>query len=148
MHSLLDRAELARLHAQVAGQPVDIGALATAADRALAEERFEDAEKLLRGALIAAPDRCDLWHRLGRLAEGWGEVDQAAEAYRRAMALDEDEVVALDLARLLASGGELEEAYALSTWLALQAESASVQGAASALATSIERREVRHASAR
>lgn len=145
MQSLFDRAQLARLHAQVAGQPVDIPALLKAADRALAEERYADAETLLSGAIISDPDRADAWHRLGRLAEAYGEVDEAAEAYRRAMELAEDEDVALDLARLLASGGQLEEAEGLASWLALQAERRSVRRAASQLARVIEDREARRA---
>ena len=145
MRKLFDRAELARLHAQVAGQPVDVASLLKAADAAFNEERFEDTEKLLRGALIARPQRADTWHRIGRLAEAFGEIDDAVEAYRRALDLAEDEDVALDLARILASSGDFEEAAGLANWLALQAASTSIQRNAAALATSIEKREERHA---
>ena len=145
MRKLLDRAELARMHSQVAGQPVDVGTLIRAADTALAAEQLDDAETLLTGALIAEPERADAWHRLGLLAEAFGDVDEAAEAYRRAMELAEDEAVALDLARLLASGGQFEEAGALADWLALESESISIRRRATALARSIEAREVRRA---
>ncbi len=145
MQTLFDRAELARLHAQIAGQPVDVPSLLKAADSAMAEERYADAETLLRGALIACPEQADIWHRLGLLFEAFGDIDEAVEAYRRAIELDEDESVALDLARVLASAGEFEEAGALADWLALECESISIQRAAIALAASIERREARHA---
>ena len=145
MQSLFDRAQLARLHAQVVGQPVDIPALLKAADAALVEERFGDAEILLRGAIISGPDRSETWHRLGRLAEAYGEIDEATEAYRRAMELQEDEAVALDLARLLLSSGDFEEAEALAGWLALQANDPDIRRSASILANTIDRREARHA---
>lgn len=148
METLFDRAQLARLHAEVAGQPVDVPALLKAADAAFTEERYADTETLLRGALIAAPEQADIWHRLGQLAEVYGEVDHAAEAYRRAMELDDDERIVLDLARLLASSGVFEEAGALAAWLALQAESTSIRRAATQLAASIEKREADHAAAR
>ncbi|MEL7369072.1 MAG: hypothetical protein AAFN74_09190 [Myxococcota bacterium] len=145
MQTLFDRAELARLHAQVVGQPVDLAALVKAADKAIAEERFDDAETVMRGAIIAAPERADFWHRLGLIAEGFGETDEATEAYRRSMELAEDDTVALDLARHLASCGEFDEASSLANYLALQADSISIQRAAAALAASIEQREARHA---
>ena len=145
MQKLFDRAELARLHAQVAGLTTDVSALLSAAETALDEERFADAETLLRGALIAAPDRAAAWHGLGRLAEAGGDIDHAEEAYRRAMALDEDEQVALDLARLLASSGQFDESHSLATWLGLQATSSPIRRAAAALAVLIERREAHHA---
>ena len=77
----------------------------------------------------------------GGADECFGEIDAAAEAYRQAMALGGDEAAALDLARLLTSSGELEEARALTSWLAIQATSTEIRKSAAILASLIERRQ-------
>lgn len=145
LHSLIDLDHLDQLHAQASGTPVDAGALQAAADEALEEERFADAETLIRGALVAAPKRPAAWRSLARLAEAWGEVDVAILALRRAVELGNDEVAALELASLLAGTGAFDEASALAHALGIDAESRWVRARASALADVIEKREARRA---
>jgi protein O-mannosyl-transferase len=63
-------------------------ALTNLASRALAEERFSDAERLAREAVTVRPDHVDAWHNLGSALALQGRLPEAAEAYRRGIDAD------------------------------------------------------------
>lgn len=130
------------LHKDVTS-PVDVNRLLTAAEVALAEQRIEDAETLVAGALVASPDRVDGWRLAGAVARESGEIDEAETAYRQALELHDDEEVALELASLLASDGRFEEAEGMASALALHSESRSIRELAERLASAVKDRRSR-----
>ena len=60
-------------------------ALTNLSSRALAEERFHDAERLARQAVHAREDHFDAWHNLGSALAQQNRLREAANAYRRAI---------------------------------------------------------------
>ena len=77
-------------------------------------ERPQEAGEWLKKAVGQAPDKDDLWHKLGQAAEKAGEIVSAADAYRRSIALTEQLGEAgVRLARLLWETGQREEALGL-----------------------------------
>lgn len=132
--------EARALHRQVAHRPIDVRNLLSSARTALDEDRLEDAETVVLGALIAAPERVECWRLSAAYSLARGEPDDAEAALRCALELADDEDAALELAVLLASDGRFEEAEGLASVLAMDAESPRIRARADRLATDAARR--------
>lgn len=135
--------EARALHREAGRRPADTTHLIREASTALDEQRVEDAQTLVAGALIAQPDRVEAWRLAARLALEVGETDDAETALRQALDLENDEGAVLELATLFLSDGRYEEAEGLASTLALQAESASIRARAEALSQTISERRSR-----
>ncbi|MBI4815435.1 MAG: hypothetical protein HY791_04225 [Deltaproteobacteria bacterium] len=136
-----DREKLSRLHAELdPSRRIDIGALLRGAEEAIGEERFDDADAILSGALIVDPNLSTTWRLIGHLAEERGELEDAERAYRTAMELGHDEGATLELARLLMSIARFEESEALLVWLVTESESPQLSRTAEDLLQLIENR--------
>ncbi|MGE5626396.1 MAG: sulfotransferase [Bacillota bacterium] len=104
-------AEAARL---LDNHPRDYAVLYFAAQVAVRERRFPEAEQLLTRAIAASTDassRGRAWNGLGHLGKMVRNLDSAEESFRRAMLADAGNVeYVLDFADLLSQRGKLEVA--------------------------------------
>lgn len=135
--------EAVALHAQTHAGTQEASLLSSAAQAALAEERLDDAETLIRGLVIAAPRQAVSWRLAGTLAEVLGEDEEAESAYRLALDLEPDDESAVRLAALLAGDGRFEEALGWASSLALDSEDARVRDRAERLIEALEARRAR-----
>jgi tetratricopeptide (TPR) repeat protein len=109
----LGRAEEARplAEAMLAEDPGSIERLMIAAVARAETNDGPAALEVLETAVRVAPDRADVYHRIGDVARSLGKTDKAIAAYREALNLDSDFAdVRHKLARLLAARGRVDDA--------------------------------------
>lgn len=142
MAIVVDREGLEALRAArgVPAVPGDIHDLLRAAERAKRDGQFEEAERILQEAVLAAPERAAVWSMIGALEDQLGEVSVAREAYRAALSLEDDDKTSLALARLHSSIGEWDDAIAVATHLALNGREEATRATATRLATEAKAR--------
>jgi tetratricopeptide (TPR) repeat protein len=141
---ILDRAELEALHRDLDPRvQVNVTSLAAAAERAFKEERFDEADEILNGALVANPTFAPTWLVCGAMLEAQGEVEDAERAYRTALELDADSKASLKLAELLFSLGNFDEAASLAEWIVREHAQPELRESAAYLQKAIHAREKR-----
>jgi Flp pilus assembly protein TadD len=141
MAIVVDQQELAVMRAKRPPQVrISVHDVLRDADRARSHGNYEEAERLLQDALLTNPEAAAVWSMVGGLEDELGSIDTARDAYRHALSLEDDDQVALALARLHASVGEWDDAIAVASHVLHSGRDESLRDAAARLAQDARKR--------
>ena len=99
-------------------EPVDVQALVSCAITALQTSAFQAELEILEGVTVLEPDHAQAWGLTAMAQEKLGRDDEARQAYERAVALDDSDLVnALALIEVYLRQSDIPRARALVSWL-------------------------------
>ena len=103
--------------------PVDVEPLVSCAITALQASAYQAALDILEGVTVLEPDHAQAWGLTAMAHEKLGRDDEARQAYERAVALDDSDLVnALALVELYVRQSDIPRARALVSWLVTEVE--------------------------